>query len=71
MNLSGHMNVAQSSRRARWFMTVAWVVVLVKCVVVWWAMLHWHMATHPIWVVGPTLIFAALVTAIWLTHESD
>lgn len=52
-------------------MAVAWALIAVKCVVVWWAMIHWSVATHPLWVVGPTLMFAALVTAIWLTHHSE
>lgn len=52
-------------------MAVAWVLIAVKCVLVWWAMNHWAFATHPLWVVGPTLLFAALVTAILLTHHSE
>ncbi len=53
------------------FMGFAWVVIAVKCAVVWWAMVHWRVPFHPIWVVGPTLIFAALATTLWLTHQED
>lgn len=71
MNLPGHFYLTQHPKRARRFMAVAWTIIAAKCGLVWWAMLHWNMATHPIWVVGPTLIFAALVTALWLTHREE
>jgi len=52
-------------------MMIAWAVIAAKCTVVWWAMIHWNMPYHPLWVVGPTVVFAALATAIWLTHHED
>lgn len=71
MNLSGHFHLAQHPKRARWFMAIVWALITVKCGVVWWAMPHWNMPTHPIWVVGPTLIFAGLVTILWLAHREE
>lgn len=71
MSLPVYLNVAQYPRRMRWFMAGAWLVIGLKCVVVWWAMAHWNAPMHPLWVVGPTLLFAALVTGIWLTHRPD
>ena len=71
MNLPVHFNVAQYPRRMRWFMGVLWAAIAVKCVLVWWASAHWHLPYHPLWVVAPTLLFAIVVTAIWLTHRSD
>jgi hypothetical protein len=64
-------NTAQYPRRMRWFMTIAWMVIGVKCVLVWWAIDHWNIPVHPLWVVAPTLIFATLVTALWIAHQSD
>lgn len=64
-----HVDLAQYSPRARWFMLVAWLLVLVKCVLVWWAMLHWQIPFHPLWIVAPTLLFAALASLIWATHH--
>ncbi len=55
----------------RWFMAVAWVVIAAKCWFVWWATNHWNLAFHPLWIIAPTLVFATLVTAIWLTHRSE
>ncbi len=55
----------------RWFMTIAWLIIAVKCVFVWWALNHWNIQINPLWVIGPTVMFALLVTGIWLTHHSD
>ena len=50
-------------------MAVAWVLIAIKCVVVWWAVERWHMPFHPMWVIAPTLAFAALATFLWVTHH--
>ncbi len=71
MNTPGYINVAQYPKRVRWFMMVAWVVIAVKCLLVWWAIGHWNVPVHPMWVIAPTVMFAALVTGIWLTHRPD
>lgn len=52
-------------------MSLAWVVIAVKCALIWWAMVHWNVPFHPIWIVAPTLVFAALATMLWLTHRED
>ena len=71
MNLPIHIDIAQYPRRVRWLMAVAWALIAVKCVVVWWAIGRWSVPVHPLWVVAPTLVFAALATAIWATHRAD
>ncbi|HWA85348.1 MAG TPA: hypothetical protein VG710_03935 [Opitutus sp.] len=71
MNHPIHFDVAQHPRRMRWFMGMAWIVVLAKCAWVWWAVEHWNMRFHPLWVIGPTLVFALLITALWFTHHED
>ena len=53
------------------FMSVAWVLIAAKCVLVWWAMLHWRMPFHPLWIVAPTLVFAGVATLLWLTHKEE
>lgn len=65
------IDVAQCPSRIRWFMASAWLLIGLKCVLVWWAIDHWQVPFHPIWIVGPTLAFAALATAVWLTHHRD
>lgn len=71
MHLPIHIDVAQYSRRVRWVIGIAWMLIAVKCVLVWWAVGYWHMPFHPLWVVGPTLVFAALATGLWVTHQED
>jgi len=55
----------------RWFMITAWGVILVKCAGVWWAIRHWSVPVHPAWIIVPTLLMAALATALWVTHPDD
>ena len=66
-----HAQVVQYPPGVRWFMAVAWVVIVLKCIVVWWAMLHWRVPIHPLWIVAPTIVFATLATGLWLTHRED
>ncbi len=71
MQLPVHINIAQYPSRVRWFMGIGWFLIAVKCVVVWWAIGHWNVPFHPLWIVAPTVAFAALASAIWLTHQAD
>jgi hypothetical protein len=71
MNLHLHLDVAQYTPRVRWFMAAAWVLIVAKCFLVWWAIGHWNVPIHPLWIVAPTVAFAALATSIWLTHHED
>lgn len=65
-----HVDAARYPLRMRWFLAVAWIVILAKCTVVWWAMNHWHVPIHPAWIVIPTLMLAGLATALWIApHE--
>jgi len=68
MNLNFHP-LAGRSRFERWFLGVAWVLIALKCLLVWWAVPHYHVPVHPMWVIGPTLFFAGLVTVLWTTHR--
>ena len=68
MNLNLHP-LTNLSRFERWFLGVAWLVIVAKCLVVWWAIPHFHVPVHPMWIIGPTLFFAAWVTVLWTTHH--
>ena len=57
------------TRFERWFLGVAWLVIAVKSLVVWWALPHYHAPIDPLIIIGPTLFFAAVVTALWVTHH--
>ncbi|MFZ5494434.1 MAG: hypothetical protein ACOZE5_03735 [Verrucomicrobiota bacterium] len=66
-----HVDAARYPVRMRWFLGVSWIVILAKCVLVWWAMSHWQAPMHPAWIVLPTLMFAALATALWIAPHAD
>jgi hypothetical protein len=53
----------------RRFLVVAWLMIVAKCAAVWWVIPHYHVPIHPMWVIGPTVFFAAWVTALWVTHH--
>ena len=52
-------------------MGIAWMIILVKCVVVWWAIERWQMPFHPAWIIAPTIAFAGLASLLWMTHARE
>jgi hypothetical protein len=68
MNLNFHP-LSGLSRFNRWFLGVAWVVIVAKCLFVCWAIPHFHVPVHPMWIIGPTLSCAAFVTVLWTTYR--
>ncbi|MDP1580134.1 MAG: hypothetical protein Q8M02_07640 [Candidatus Didemnitutus sp.] len=71
MNESVQLPAANLPVRMRWFLAIAWVLILAKCVLVAWAIEHWRVPVHAGWVIIPTLLMAALATVVWLTHRED
>jgi len=71
MNLPVLLDLGQYSPRVRRFVAIGWALIAVKCTVVWWAMTRWNVPFHPLWIVGPTLLFALLATVLWVTHQED
>ena len=65
------MDVNRYPVRVCWFVGAVWMAILVKCALVWWAMIHWHVPFHPAWIVGPTLLFALLPTGLWLGAAAE
>jgi hypothetical protein len=47
-------------------LVIAWVLIALKTAFVLWAVPHYHIPFSPYWVVVPTLLFAALCTAVYL-----
>ena len=54
-----------------WFLGAVWLLILAKCAVVWWAMVHWSVPFHLAWIVAPTLLFASLATGVWLAVKDE
>ena len=48
---------------------MAWLVIVVKCYLVAWAIPHYSVPIAPIIIIGPTLFFAAVVTVLWASHH--
>lgn len=69
MHLPTPLALRAPSVRVRWFMAIAWSVIVLKCVFVSWAVDHWRMPFHAWWVVAPTLVFALLATGVWVVHR--
>jgi hypothetical protein len=43
-----------------------WILIAIKSAVVWWACRHYALPFHPLWVIAPTVAFAALCTGVYL-----
>ncbi len=71
MHIPLHVDLTQYSRRVRWLMAILWAIIVAKCIVVRWAVGHWQMPVHPLWIVAPTIIFAGLASILWLTHHEE
>lgn len=50
------------------WLSLGWMVIIVKCLMVPWVIQTWHIPIGPFWVIIPTLIFAVVVTALVLTR---
>ena len=69
MNTTVHPRDAGFLGRHCWFLSVAWLLIALKCVLVTWAIDRWAVPIDPLWVVAPTVLFAALATFVWVTHR--
>ena len=48
---------------------MAWLVIVAKCFVVWWAIPHYHVPVQPLWIIAPTLFAAVFITVLWTAHH--
>jgi len=67
-------DVAVTERIARdpWaerIILAGWLVITAKCLLVIWAIGHWSVPFHPYWVIVPTILMAALCTAVYYWRE--
>jgi hypothetical protein len=56
---------APRNRRLERLIWICWGLIAVKCVVVVWAVRHYAIPFSPLWVIAPTVAFAALCTAVY------
>lgn len=57
------------NRRSERWLIVGWVLILLKCAAMWWAIVTYHVPIHPLWLVGPTLLFGLLATALYIWRD--
>lgn len=46
-----------------------WLLLVVKCFVVIWVIRRWAVPFHPYWIIAPTILMAALGTALYYWWE--
>jgi hypothetical protein len=61
--------LGRRNRHIELIFIVCWILIAVKCVFVAWAVQHYRMPFSPMWVIGPTVAFAALATAIYFFRD--
>ena len=46
-----------------------WLLIVIKCFVIIWAINHWAVPIHPTWIILPTILMAALCTAVYCWRD--
>ena len=46
-----------------------WLLIVIKCFVIIWAINHWAVPIHPYWIIVPTILMAALGTAVYCWRD--
>ena len=52
--------------RVERIIVIGWALIVLKSIFVWWACLHYPVPFHPLWIVGPTVLFGLLCTFVYL-----
>jgi len=57
------------NRRVERVIAICWVLIVLKSFAVIWLFDRYHVPVNPLWVIAPTFIFAALITAVYLLRD--
>jgi hypothetical protein len=57
------------SRRAERWIAAGWVLIGAKCAALWWLIRAYEVPIHPLWLVGPTIVFGLLATATYIWRD--
>jgi hypothetical protein len=60
---------APRNRRVERLILICWGIIVLKCVAVVWLFDRYHVPVNPLWVIAPTVIFAALCTLVYLFRD--
>jgi hypothetical protein len=55
--------------RVEKFIFVCWLLIAAKCGLVVWLVQRYHVPVHPLWINGPTILFALLGTAVYFGRD--
>jgi hypothetical protein len=58
----------RSLRSERWLIA-GWIFIAIKCTAIWWAIVTYHVPIHPMWLVGPTILFGLLATSLYIWRD--
>jgi hypothetical protein len=57
------------NRRVERLIAVCWVIIVIKSFAVIWLFDRYHVPVNALWVIAPTIFFAALCTAVYLLRD--
>lgn len=57
-----------TNRTPTWLM-IGWAAIAAKCVAVWWLIEKYRVPIHPLWLVGPTILFGLLATSVYMWRK--
>jgi uncharacterized membrane protein YgcG len=57
------------NRKVERFIAICWGIIVLKSFAVLWLFDRYHVPVNPLWVIAPTVIFAALCTAVYLLRD--
>jgi hypothetical protein len=57
------------NRKVERVIVICWGIILLKCLGVVWLFSHYHVPVSSLWVIAPTVIFAALCTVLYLLRD--
>ena len=58
----------RSPSAERW-LVAGWVLIALKCTLIWWAITAYAVPIDPLWLVVPTVAFALLATGLYLWRD--
>jgi hypothetical protein len=67
-NVSVH-DKSPRNRRVERVIGICWALIVIKSFAVIWLFDRYHVPVNPLWVIAPTVIFAALCTAVYLLRD--
>ena len=60
---------APRNRRVERVIAACWVLIIIKSIAVVWLFDRYLIQVNPLWVIAPTIIFAALCTVVYLLRD--